>query len=152
MYAAFLAFIFTIEMEHSIFKPYRFAFAEEETRKELAVYKCSSETTTTRGEKITFPRVFGKRQDRSRRKTESHRDVGRSVKNTLAFPRRGRAHELQPIVQITSVMRSMKSRRDLPRPRWLSVQRFSLAFYQSVPPKMEQSRQQCLPPAPNGAE
>lgn len=52
MKVAFLGLL-TIETEHSIFKPYRFASAEEETRKGLGATNCSLKITI-RKKKITF--------------------------------------------------------------------------------------------------
>jgi hypothetical protein len=53
MKVAFLGLL-TIETEHSIFKPYRFASAEEETRKGLGATNCSLKITIRKKKSPSF--------------------------------------------------------------------------------------------------
>lgn len=86
MKVAFLGLL-TIETEHSIFKPYRFASAEEETRKGLGATNCSLKITI-RKKKNHLPLSVQKKKKKGgvggERKPKSHIAEGRSINVSIS--------------------------------------------------------------------
>lgn len=114
---------FTIEAQHRFSNHTDLLLLRKTQERGQGILQGFSKTIITRGEISPFLECSEKGWDRWRRKTESHIDIARSIKNMLAFLKMGRAHKSEPTVQITSPMRSVKSRCDLQRPWWDVISR-----------------------------
>lgn len=72
-----------------------FASGGEETRRGLGDPKCSSKSHNQGWKMSPSLECSEKGWDGWRRKTESHRGVGRSIQNTLAFPQMGESSQIR---------------------------------------------------------